>query len=49
MSKRAKIMGLMAGMAVLVSAVPAAVSAKPTSGLDIVPIIDQNLDRKSVV
>ena len=42
MSKRAKIMGLMAGMAVLVSAVPAAVSAKPTSGLDIVPIIDQN-------
>ena len=42
MSKRAKIMGLMVGMAVLVSAVPAAVSAKPTSGLDIVPIIDQN-------
>ena len=42
MSKRAKIMGLMAGMAVLFSAVPAAVSAKPTSGLDIVPIIDQN-------
>ncbi len=42
MSRKIKMIGLMAGLAMLVCAVPAAVSAKPTSGMDIVPIIDQN-------
>ena len=42
MSKKRKILGLAAGLAVLMAAMPSAVSAKPTSGLDIIPVIDQN-------
>ena len=44
MLKKRKILGLAAGLAVLMAAMPSAVSAKPTSGLDIVPVAesDQN-------
>mgnify|MGYP007039012127 CR=1 FL=1 len=42
MLKKRKILGLAAGLAVLMAAMPSAVSAKPTSGLDIIPVIDQN-------
>ena len=42
MSRKIKMIGLMAGLAMLMCAAPAAVSAKPTSGMDIVPIIDRN-------
>ena len=42
MSKKRKILGLAAGLAVLMAAMPSAVSAKSTSGLDIIPVIDQN-------
>ena len=44
MLKKRKILGLAAGLAILMAAMPSAVSAKPTSGLDIVPVAesDQN-------
>ena len=40
--KEEKALGLIAGIVVLMAAAPAAVSAKPTSGMDIIPVIDQN-------
>ena len=42
MSRKKKLLGMIAGIVVLMAAAPAAVSAKPTSGMDIIPVIDQN-------
>ena len=42
MLKKRKILGLAAGLAVLMAAMPSAVSAKPTSGLDIIPVAESN-------
>ena len=42
MLKKRKILGLAAGLAVLMAAMPSTVSAKPTSGLDIIPVAESN-------